>query len=91
MNATSFNDLSLYNKILLVDDLATLVCSIEHYDHRIYLYTLNSLFIESYHNIDTGEIEKICSAEYTELDKYLSRITLHQCFQNKKGHGAPNA
>ena len=70
----------MYNKILLVDDLATLVSSIEYYDHRIHLYSLNSLFIEAYHNIDTCELEKICIAEYSQLDRHLSRITLHHCF-----------
>jgi hypothetical protein len=86
MNTVSFNDLSMHNKILLVDDLATLVCSIEYYDHRIYLYSLNDLFIESYHNIDTGEIEKICTAAYAGLDKYLSRITLYQSLPKEGTH-----
>lgn len=86
MNATSFNDLSMHNKILLVDDLATLVCSIEHYDHRIYLYALNSLFIESFHNIDTGAIEKISTATSADLDKYLSRITLYQGLRKTISH-----
>ncbi|MBT1699036.1 hypothetical protein KK083_19230 [Fulvivirgaceae bacterium PWU4] len=86
MNAGSFNELSMYNKILLVDDLAAPVCSIEYYDHRIYLYSLNALFIESYHNIDTGEIEKICTVDYADLDKYLSRITLYQGLRKKQTH-----
>lgn len=84
MNAKSFDELSMHNKILLVDDLSTLVCSIEHYDHRIYLYSLNSIFIESYHDIETGAIEKIVTASYSDLDKYLSRVTLKNCLPKKK-------
>jgi hypothetical protein len=77
MKQNNFNELSLYDKVLLIEDVATEVCSIEHYDHRIYLYTLNSLFIEAYHNIETLEIEKIQVALYADLDKYLSRISLY--------------
>ena len=77
MKTKSFNELSMRDKALLLDDMASLVCSIEHYDHRIYLYTLNSMFIEAYYNLDNGLIEKITTASYSDLDKFLSRITLH--------------
>jgi hypothetical protein len=78
MKKINFNDLSLSNKVLLIDDLATEICSIEFYDHRVYLYSMHTLFIEAYHNIETQEIERISVAEYGDLDKYLSRILLHQ-------------
>jgi hypothetical protein len=76
MRTNNFNELSIQNKSLLVEDLATHLCSIEFYDYRIHLYALNSLFIEAYHNIESKEIERIESAEYGDLDKYLSRISL---------------
>jgi hypothetical protein len=78
MKRKHFNDLSLHDKLLLVDDMATEVCSIEFYDHRIHLYALSSIFIEAYHNIETGNIDRITVAEYGDLDKYLSRIILRQ-------------
>jgi hypothetical protein len=84
MNEIHFNDLSMHNKTLLVDDLATELCSIEFYDHRIYLYSLNSLFIEAYHNIETREIERIAIAKYTDLDKFLTRVRLQHYLPSDK-------
>jgi hypothetical protein len=71
-----FDELTLRNKALLVDDLAIPISSIEFYDHRIFLFSLNALFIEAYHNIETGEIERISSVPYNSLDKFLTRIRL---------------
>ena len=71
-----FNDLPLKDKCVIVDDYADELCSIEHYDHRIYLYAINDLFIESYHNIETKEIERITIAEYKDMGKFLPWITL---------------
>ena len=78
MRPTPFNDLSISDKMLLIEDMAIHLCSIEHYDHRIHLYSLNNLFIEVYHNIETKQIEKIEIAEYSALDKFLSRVMIYQ-------------
>jgi hypothetical protein len=83
MKRKHFNDLSLTDKTLLIDDLAVEVSSIEYYDHRVHLYALNSLFIEAYHNLNTGEVERITVAEYGDLDKYLSRIMLYKLVSKK--------
>jgi hypothetical protein len=72
----AFDILSLHDKKLLIEDMAIMVASIEHYDHRINLYALNRLFIEAYQNIDTRIIERITVADSTDLDKFLARITL---------------
>jgi hypothetical protein len=76
MNDLSFNELQMHDKKVLVDDFSEELCSIEFYDHRIYLYSLNALLIEAWHNIETREIEQIRTIEYGDLDKYLSRITM---------------
>jgi len=76
MKDLSFDQLAMQNKITLVRDFATDLCSMEFYDHRIYLYALNSLLIEVYENIETKEIENIITIQYSDLDKYLSRITM---------------
>ena len=76
MNDLSFNELTMHDKKVLVDDFSEELCSIEFYDHRIYLYSLNSLMIEAWHNLETKEIERIITIEYGDLDKYLSRITV---------------
>ena len=76
MSAIRFNELSMHDKALLVDDFATELCSIEFYDHRIFLYDLNGNFVEAYHNIDTREIERISIANYSDLDKFLTRIRI---------------
>jgi hypothetical protein len=75
-NNISFNELRMQDKLTIVEDFATELCSIEYYDHRIYLYAINDLMIEAYHNIATKEIEKIVVAEYRDLDKFLPWITL---------------
>lgn len=72
----SFNAMSMKHKRTIVEDYATELCSIEHYDHRIYLYAINDLMIEAYHNIATKEIEKIEVANYKDLDKFLPWITM---------------
>lgn len=76
MKKTYFNDLSLELKSKIITEFATPLASIEHYDHRIDLFALNSLLIERFENISTGEIEKIAQAEYADLDKYLSRFVI---------------
>jgi hypothetical protein len=83
-NAMLFDELPLRDKALLVDDLATFLCSIEFYDHRIHLYSLNALFIEAYHHIETGEIERISTAPYNTLDKFLTRIRIEPYYRWEK-------
>lgn len=76
MNNGTFNYLTLRDKALIVDEFADLLTSIEYYDDRIHLYSLNVHFLEVYQNIDTQQIYRISIASYKELDKYLSRIII---------------
>lgn len=84
MKDLSFDQLSMQNKMTLVRDFAADLCSMEFYDHRIYLYALNSLLIEVYENIETKEIENIITIQYSDLDKYLSRITMSSLLTKSK-------
>lgn len=84
MKTSHFDRLSMHNKTLLIDDMATALGSIVHYDHRIYLYSLNSLFIEAWHNLDTGNVERINVVTYADLDKFLTRIRLQPLQQPVK-------
>ena len=84
MKDVSFDQLSMPNKMTLVRDFATDLCSMEFYDHRIYLYSLNSMMIEVYENIETKEIENIITIRYSDLDKYVSRITMSSLFAKSK-------
>ena len=84
MKDVSFDELSMQNKMTLVRDFATDLCSMEFYDHRIYLYSLNAMMIEVYENIETKEIENIITIRYSDLDKYLSRITMSALFAKSK-------
>jgi hypothetical protein len=84
MGAIGFNELSMHDKEVLVNDFATELCSIEFYDHRIHLYALDSHFIEAYHNIETGIIERITLATYGDLDKFLTRIRIKPNYQWQK-------
>ena len=72
----AFNDLSLEHKLLLLEDMGVELLSIEHYDHRVYLYAFGDFFVESYQNIDTRDMEIINVCESADLDKFLSRINL---------------
>jgi hypothetical protein len=76
MNSQNFDELTINNKIVLIEDMGELVCSIEFYEHRIFLFSFNSMFVEAYRNIDTDKIEKIQTVTFQELDKFLSRIML---------------
>jgi hypothetical protein len=76
MSQLSFNKLSTYNKVLLIKDMGVQLSSIEFYDHRIFLFAFNGLLIEVYRNIETKKIESITVAGYSDLDKFISRITL---------------
>ncbi len=76
MKKTSFNDLSLELRTSIVDEFASPLLSIEYYDYRVDLFSLNSLLIERYQNIETEEVERIFVAEYADLDKYLSQIMI---------------
>lgn len=84
MKDQSFDQLSMKNKVTLVRDFATELCSIEFYDHRIYLYSLNSMMIELYENIETKEIENIITIKFGDLDKYVSRITMSSLLTKSK-------
>lgn len=76
MKAARFNELTLVDKAWLVSGFGDLLVSIEYYDYRIFLFSLNSHFIEMFQNIDSRQIEKISVASYKDLDKYLSRILI---------------
>jgi hypothetical protein len=76
MRVTPFNDLSIDHKQLLIEDIGTVLLSMEYYDHRINLYEVNNMLVEEYCNIETKHIDRIESIDYNDLDKYLSRITI---------------
>jgi hypothetical protein len=80
----TFNELSIHHKSLLLEDLGIELCSIEFYDHRIQLFAMNNLLIEVFQNIETKEIERITTADYGNLDKYLMRIILEPIAPNRK-------
>jgi hypothetical protein len=86
-NDNTFNGLSLNNKELLLEDLGTELCSIEFYDHRVHLYAMNNLLIEVFQNIETRKIERITTADYGSLDKFLMRIILGPLATNGKAQG----
>jgi hypothetical protein len=75
-NQKTFNELSIKNKTLLLEDIGMELCSIEFYDHRIHLYAMNNMLVEVFQNIETREVERITTADYSNLDKYMMRITL---------------
>jgi hypothetical protein len=77
MRQVKFNELTLTDKALLMAEFGAYLESIEFYDYWVHLYSLNSHFIEVYYNILTKQIERISLVDYRELDKYLSRILIH--------------
>jgi hypothetical protein len=76
MRQVKFNELPLTDKALLVSEFGMFLESIEYYDYRIHLYSLNANFIEIYYNILSRQIERIILIDYQGLDKYLSRILM---------------
>jgi hypothetical protein len=80
----TFNELTNREKALLLEDAGILVCSIEFYDYRIYLYAYNNMLVEVFQNIETKAIEQMTTADYGNLDKYASRITMSSLFSNGK-------
>jgi hypothetical protein len=84
MGAQSFDNLKISDKILLIEDMGELVFSLEFYEHRIYLFSFNTLFIEAYKNLETDEFEKIHSITLADLDKFLSQVTLGNLVKKEK-------
>lgn len=76
MSVEAFDRLKTSDKILLIEDMGDLVLSMEFYDHRIFLFSFNTMFVEAHKNLDTGEIEVINSVSLSDLDKFLAQITL---------------
>lgn len=76
MKPARFNELTLVDKAWLVAEFGQQLLSIEYYDHRIRLFSLNASFIEIYQNIQTRQIDRISMATYRDIDKYLSRILI---------------
>lgn len=50
--------------------------SIEYYNRRVNLYSIDSDFYEVYYNQDSSEIEKINQVTEHDLNKYVNRIKL---------------
>jgi hypothetical protein len=73
---TRFNELTMVDKVWLTYEFGDFLMSIEYYNYKIYLYALNSQFIELYQNIKTRQIETIIVAIYGALDKYANRILI---------------
>lgn len=84
MNVQAFDNLKMTDKILLIEDMGELVFSLEFYEHRIYLFSFNTMFIEAYKNIQTDEFEKVHTVGMEDLDKFLSQITLGNLVQKAK-------
>lgn len=76
MKTTQFNNLTIVDKAWLVYEFGDFLMSIEYYDYRVHLYSLNCQFVELYENIDNRQIERIEVAHYNALDKYLSRVLI---------------
>lgn len=76
MKAARFNELTLVDKNWLVREYGDYLISMEYYDYRVHLYSLNAHFIEMYQNIDTRQIERISIASSNDLNKFLSRILI---------------
>jgi len=76
MKDLSFDTLKMKDKWILINDFAEELMSIEYYDHRVRLYALNSILIESYQNIETKVVENIQSINKGDLDKYLAQIAI---------------
>ena len=69
--------MSLLHKGLLIEDIGVHLVSIEHYDHRIHLYSLHGLLIEMRYDVETKHLISVESISYEDMDKYLSRILIH--------------
>lgn len=89
MRPTLFNDLTLAQKELLIDDLGQHLLSIEHYDLRIHLYSFGNMFVEMSYNVETKGLENILSISYSDLDKYLSRILIHRLLDSPPSSNKP--
>lgn len=77
MKTESFNNLSNYDKAHLLCEYGEYLSGLETTTYRISLYSLNDSYIEIYFNLYTLKTEKIEIASYSELDKYLNKLTLN--------------
>ncbi|HEY0654421.1 MAG TPA: hypothetical protein VGD65_14875 [Chryseosolibacter sp.] len=84
MDVQAFDNLKINEKMLLLEDMGELVFSMEFYEHRIFLYSFDSMFIEAYKNLETNEVEKIHTVSLADLDKFLSQVTLGNLVRKAK-------
>lgn len=84
MIVEAFDNLKTSDKILLIEDMGELVFSMEFYEHRIFLFSFNAMFIEAYKNLETDKFDKINSIGIADLDKFLSQITLGNLVRKQK-------
>jgi hypothetical protein len=82
MRSLSFNELAMSDRAWITYEFGDFLMSIEYYEYRIFLFSLQSQFIELYQNIDTRQIEKIEALPYCALDKYLNRILIANLKRN---------
>ena len=76
MKLESLDSLSLSDRALLLAEFGHFLVSMEYYDYRLYLFSLNDGFVEIFENVDSRQIQRISVASYKDLDKYLSRIVI---------------
>ncbi|MBT1703906.1 hypothetical protein [Chryseosolibacter indicus] len=69
-----FDHLDLDSKSIVLHFNGQVIASVRYYNYRVTLYLYENTFIEEYYDTEIKEISRICTAETSDLNKYLKQI-----------------
>lgn len=77
---SAFDQMDVKKRYDLLRKEASRVLTVSYYNFCVTLYLLNDRYYESYFNVKTLKVEKVCPLENQQLDKYLEYITIHEIY-----------
>ena len=71
-----FERLDIDSKSIMLHYNGVKIASVRYYNYRATLYSFNDLLIEEYYDTESKEIARICTADSSDLKKYIEQVDL---------------
>ncbi len=76
----AFDQMDVKKRYELLRKEASRVLTVSHYNFCVTLYLLNDRYYESYFNVKTLKVEKVCPLDDLQMEKYLEYISIHDIY-----------
>jgi hypothetical protein len=71
-----FDKLDIDSKSIVLHFEAQVMASVRYYNYRVTLFYFEDKLVEEYYDTETKEISRICSAQSSDLNKYLRQFDI---------------